>query len=125
MSAISPHSKRDRRRSSSAGISCGGRSLLMTICFCASCSALKVWKNSFCVPSLPDDELDVVHEQHVDGAITLAEIENPIVAHGVDHLVHEALGRDVGELQAVDGAGARSARWRASSASCRVRRRRR
>ena len=54
MSAISPHSNRERSRSSSAGISCGGRSLLMTICFCASCSALKVWKNSFCVPSLPE-----------------------------------------------------------------------
>ena len=54
MSAISPHSKRDRSRSSSAGISCGGRSLLITICFCASCSALNVWKNSFCVPSLPE-----------------------------------------------------------------------
>ena len=36
MSAISPHSKRDRSRSSSCGISCGGQSLLMTICFCES-----------------------------------------------------------------------------------------
>ena len=36
MSAIRPHSNRDRSRSSSAGISCGGQSLLSTICFCAS-----------------------------------------------------------------------------------------
>ena len=36
MSAIKPHSNRERRRSSSAVISCGGRSLLSTICFCAS-----------------------------------------------------------------------------------------
>ena len=32
---------------------CGGQSLLSTICFCASCSALNVWKNSVCVRSLP------------------------------------------------------------------------
>ena len=42
MSAMSPHSNRDRNRSSSAGISLGGRSLLRTICFCASYSALNV-----------------------------------------------------------------------------------
>jgi len=53
MSAMRPHSKRERNRSSRDGISCGGQSLLMTICFCASYRALNVWKNSFCVPSLP------------------------------------------------------------------------
>ena len=36
-----------------SGSRCGGRSLVITICFCASCSALKVWKNSSCVRSLP------------------------------------------------------------------------
>ena len=49
---------------------------------------------------LAGDELDVVDEQHVDAAIPLAEVEDAVVAHGVDHLVHEPLGRDVGELQA-------------------------
>src|ERR1700680_1075145 len=48
---------------------------------------------------LPGDELHVVDEQHVDGSITLPEIDDPIVAHSVDHLVHESLGRDVGELE--------------------------
>ncbi len=46
---------------------------------------------------LARDELDVVDEQHVDAAIARAEIEDAIESHGVDHLVHETLGRDVGE----------------------------
>src|SRR3712207_8233099 len=36
---------------------------------------------------LAGDELDVVDEQHVDAAIALAEIENPLIAYRVDHLV--------------------------------------
>ncbi len=50
-SVISPHSKRLRSRSSSWAICFGGRSLEMTICFSALCSALKVWKNSSWVRS--------------------------------------------------------------------------
>jgi hypothetical protein len=38
---------------------------------------------------LAGEKLDVVDEQHVDGAIALAEVEHAIVADGVDHLVHE------------------------------------
>ena len=53
MSAMRPHSKRDRSRSSSRSIAFGGRSLERTICFPSSWMALKVWKNSSCVPSLP------------------------------------------------------------------------
>ena len=52
MSAISPHSKRLRRRSSISANSFGGRSLAITICRIDSCSALKVWKNSSWVRSL-------------------------------------------------------------------------
>ena len=48
---------------------------------------------------LAGDELDVVDEQHVDAAVALAEIEHAVVADRVDHLVHEPLGRDVGQLQ--------------------------
>ena len=51
---------------------------------------------------LARDELDVVDEQDVDRSIALAEIEDAIVAKRVDHLVHESLGRDVGELR-IDG----------------------
>ena len=53
MSVTSPHSKREARRSSRLGISFGGRSLVTTICLFALWSALKVWKNSSCVLSLP------------------------------------------------------------------------
>ena len=45
------------------------------------------------------EKLDVVDQQHVHRPIALAEIEHAIVADRVDHLVHESLGRDVGELQ--------------------------
>src|SRR5229473_3556600 len=53
MSATNPHSKREISRSSRPGISFGGRSEVSTICLCPSNSALKVWKNSSCVISLP------------------------------------------------------------------------
>ena len=53
MSAMRPHSKRERRRSSSVGISRGTRSELMTICLEESYKSLNVWKNSSCVRSLP------------------------------------------------------------------------
>ena len=52
ISAISPHSNRDRSRSSRPGMSFGGESLEITICFWCVCSSLKVWKNSSCVRSL-------------------------------------------------------------------------
>ncbi len=52
MSVTSPHSKRDTSRSSRP-ISLGGRSEVSTICRWASCSALKVWKNSSWVRSFP------------------------------------------------------------------------
>ena len=99
MSAINPHSKRDRSRSSSAGISCGGQSLLRTICFCESYSALNVWKNSVCVPSLPARNWMSSTSSTSTRAIALAEIDHAVVADRVDHLVHEPLGRDVGQLQ--------------------------
>ena len=52
MSVISPHSNRERSRSSSVGIARGGRSEEMTICRPASYSELKVWKNSSWIDSL-------------------------------------------------------------------------
>ena len=48
---------------------------------------------------LAADELDVVDEQHVDVAVPLAEVEDALVAERVDHLVHEAFRRDVGQLE--------------------------
>ena len=51
-SAMRPHSKRLRRRSSSVMICFGGRSELRTICLPSSWIALNVWKNSSWVRSL-------------------------------------------------------------------------
>ena len=51
-SAIRPHSKRLRRRSSSVRIAFGGRSEDITICLPSSWIALNVWKNSSWVRSL-------------------------------------------------------------------------
>ncbi len=53
MSAMRPHSKRLWSRSSMVGIWRGGQSELTTICFWLSCRALKMWKNSSWVRSLP------------------------------------------------------------------------
>ena len=51
-SAISPHSNRDRSRSSRVRIAFGGRSEDSTICLPSSWIALNVWKNSSWVRSL-------------------------------------------------------------------------
>ena len=48
---------------------------------------------------LAGDELDVVHEQDVDGAVLLAEGGQSVEADGVDHLVDEAVRGDVDEVQ--------------------------
>ena len=99
MSAISPHSNRDRSRSSSCG------NLVRRTVAADDDLLLRVVERVEGVEELglraflAGQELDVVHEQDVDAAIALAEIEDAIVADGVDHLVHEALGRDVGQLQ--------------------------
>ncbi len=52
-------------------------------------------------PFLPRQELHIVNEQHVHAAIPLAKVEDPVVSHRVDHLVHESFGRDVRQLQMV------------------------
>ncbi len=54
MSAIRPHSNRERRRSSISGMSFGEQSLDRMICFRDSYRSLNVWKNSSCVRSLPE-----------------------------------------------------------------------
>jgi hypothetical protein len=95
MSAMSPHSNRERSRSSSVGISFGSASEVRTICFCASCSALNVWKKLLLRRVLPGDELHVVHQQHVELPVAPLELMHPLEAQGVDQVVQEALGRQV------------------------------
>jgi hypothetical protein len=45
-------------------------------------------------------ELNVIHQQNVNAPVPFPEIENPVIADGVDHLVHEPFGRDVSQFQA-------------------------
>ena len=97
-SAMSPHSNRDRKRSSMSGMSFGNRSLERTICLCASYKALNVWKNSSCVRS-PRQELNVVDHQHVDMPVSLPQVHHLVVADGVDDLIRELLGRQIGNAQ--------------------------
>ena len=53
MSANSPHSNLDFNLSSKKGISLGGLSLEIIICFLSSYRELNVWKNSSCILSFP------------------------------------------------------------------------
>src|SRR5213593_880307 len=94
MSATRPQSRRERNRSSISGISLGYRSLERTICLRASKRLLKVWKNSSWV-LLARDELDVIHQQHVDVAVPAAHINHLVVPDAVNDLVGELLGRHV------------------------------
>ena len=73
----------------------------MTICLLALCRVLKVWKNSSCVCFLVLQELDVVHEQHVDVAVPAAEPVLLAVADHVDEVVGELLRAHVPHLDAV------------------------
>ena len=93
-SAMSPHSNRERRRSSRVVIALGGRSEERTICLPASWMALKVWKNSSC-PLALGDELDVVDEEHVDAPVSVPEVLHLLLANGVDEVVRELLARRV------------------------------
>jgi hypothetical protein len=49
---------------------------------------------------LARDELDVVHEEHVDRAVFVPEGGQSVEADGVDHLVDEPVGRDVQQVEA-------------------------
>ena len=97
MSAINPHSNRERSRSSSwvnlvrRPVAADDDLLLRVVQRVESVKEL-VLSGLFA-----RDELDVVDEQHVQRPISFAKIDDPVVADGVDHLVHESLGRDVSE----------------------------
>ena len=54
-----------------------------------------MWKNSSCVPLLAGEELDVVEEQGIEGAILGAELVGALLAGGEDELREELLRRHV------------------------------
>ena len=96
MSTVRPHSKRDRSRSSRNWSSWGGQSLLMTICFCRVVERVERVEELDLCAFAAGQKLDVVHQQDVRAAVLRPEIQGSVEADGVDHLVHEAVGRDVG-----------------------------
>ena len=125
MSAIRPHSKRERRRSSSVGIALGGRSLVITIWPPRLWSALKVWKNSSCVLSLPAMNWMSSISRMSTAAVLVAELFAASLADGVDQVVGERLRRDVDDRAAPRHREHVRGRWRAAGGSCPARRRRR
>src|SRR3970040_2458725 len=83
MSAMRPHSKRERSRSSSVGISLGGLSLVMMICL---------------RPVFPRQKLDVIDEQYVHVAILIAEFRRFVVPDRVDQFVGKLFAADVDDV---------------------------
>ena len=47
---------------------------------------------------LAGDELDVVDEENVEGAMLVAEVENAVVTDRIDKIVHELFRGDINEL---------------------------
>ena len=99
MSVIRPHSNRDRSRSSSVEISRGGRSDEMTIWRAGLVERVERVEELLLDPLLVLEELDVVDEEHVVGAVALLEPLDALVAERVDEVVHERLARDVARGQ--------------------------
>src|SRR3989442_663378 len=90
ISAINPHSKRERKRSSIAAISLGGQSEDSTICFCRSCKELKVvgglrrvlgWRRKCGVRDLmgPADDKCVERVSQIELMIGTVEIETRLL----------------------------------------------
>ena len=94
MSAIRPHSKRERRRSSMSGIPWAAVGRQTMICLLRLVERVERVEELLLRRFLAGDELDVVDEQQVDACGSARGTRRPIVANGVDELVHEALGRE-------------------------------
>ena len=97
MSAGRPHSKRETSRASSFWISLARRSLERTICLPDSNRSLNVWKNSSWMRSLPARNWTSSRSMHVDVPVSLAELDHPVLLQGLDEVVGELLGREVGD----------------------------
>ena len=97
MSAIRPHSKRERRRSSMSaqlfGRTVAGDDDLLH----ALVQRVEGVEELFLRALLAGEELDVVDEQHVDVAELVAEAGHLVVADRVDHLVGELFAGDVAD----------------------------
>jgi hypothetical protein len=97
MSAINPHSKRLRRRSSISASSfgrtiAGDHDLLHGVV-----QSVEGVEELFLGAFFAGEELDVVDEQDVDAAELVAEAGHLVVAQRVDHVVGELLAGDVAD----------------------------
>ena len=101
MSAMRPHSKRLCRRSSRVGIWRGRAVGADDDLLLGVVQGVEDVEELLLGAVLAGDELDVVDEEHVHLAVLLAEGGQAVEADRVDHLVDEAIGGDVAEVQAL------------------------
>ena len=99
MSAIRPHSKRERSRSSSVGISLGRASEVTHDLLLRVVERVEGVEELLLGRVLAGDELDVVHQEHVELAVAPLELVHALEAQRVDELVQEALGREVQDVR--------------------------
>ena len=104
MSAIRPHSKRLRSRSSSVGMFRGERVGGEDDLLLARVERVEGVEELLLRPLLVGQELHVVDQQHVDRAVALAEVRHAVEADRVDQLVDELLGGQVEHPQLRPGA---------------------
>src|SRR5262249_32632731 len=60
---------------------------------------IKCVEELFLSPFLACEELDVVHQQDVDGSVPFPEIYSFVVPYGIDQLVHELFRRNIGQAE--------------------------
>ena len=110
-SAMRPHSKRLRSRSSSVRIAFGGRSRRQHDLLAVVVDRVERVEELFLRPLLVGDELDVVDEQQVDPPVARPELVDLALLDRCDELVREllaggvddALARELGHDLVADG----------------------
>ena len=105
MSAMSPHSKRERRRSSISGNVFRRAVAREDDLLARLVEVVERVEELFLRALLARDELDVVDQEQVDRAIARAELRRAVEANRVDELVGEALRREIDDGQAREELG--------------------
>ena len=99
-SAMSPHSKRLRSRSSRVRIAFGGRSVREDDLLAVLVDGVERVEELLLGPLLVGDELDVVDEEQVDPAVAVAELVDLALLDRGDELVDELLAGGVDDALA-------------------------
>ena len=103
MSALRPHCRRDRRRSSKGASADVGLSQATTICRLESVERIEGVEEALLYGLLPAQELDVVHQKDVHRPVLLPKRAGALHLNGRDELVGELLGAHVQVAEAVAG----------------------